>query len=88
MDVLPNTEHYWIDRFGKVALSGQPATFENYAKELDEILSCLAYQNEPNQFVAIINDVTESRKVEEALRESELKFRMIAENECRRDFYD
>lgn len=80
LDVLPNTEHYWIDRFGKVALSGQPAVFENYAKELDRYYHVLAYQNEPNQFVAIVNDVTESRKVEEALRESELKFRMIAEN--------
>jgi PAS domain S-box-containing protein len=80
LDVLPNTEDYWIEQYGKVALSGQPISFENYAQELDQYFRVLAYQNEPNQFVTIVSDVTESRKVEEALRESELKFRMIAEH--------
>ncbi|MBL8481702.1 MAG: PAS domain S-box protein, partial [Rhodocyclaceae bacterium] len=34
LEVLPGTEKYWIDTFGKVALSGEPIMYENYSAEI------------------------------------------------------
>ena len=33
-EILPDTEPYWIETYGKVALTGEPASFENYAADL------------------------------------------------------
>ena len=33
LDVLPNTEKFWIDTYGHVALTGEPIVFEHFAKE-------------------------------------------------------
>ncbi len=30
LEVLPGTEHYWIETYGKVALTGEPVSFQNY----------------------------------------------------------
>src|SRR5690606_15533536 len=32
--VMPNTEPIWIERYGQVALTGEPVDFESYAQEL------------------------------------------------------
>jgi two-component system, chemotaxis family, CheB/CheR fusion protein len=35
-ELLPNTEQYWIDTFGNVALSGESTSYQNYSSELDQ----------------------------------------------------
>ena len=32
LDVFPNTESYWIQTYGRVALTGDPVRFENYSR--------------------------------------------------------
>jgi len=34
LEVLPGTEPYWIATYGEVAVTGEPALFENYSAEL------------------------------------------------------
>lgn len=34
LDVLPQTEQFWVDRLGKVAKTGIPDRFEDYASAL------------------------------------------------------
>ncbi len=80
LEVLPSTEKYWIETYGKVATTGKLATFENFSSELNRYYHVVAYQNEPNQFATIITDITAKRKTEVELRESERKYRMLAEN--------
>ena len=65
LDVLPNTELYWIETYGKVALTGEPAFFENYAHELGKHFEVTAFRPSLNQFACIFADITDRKQAEE-----------------------
>ncbi|MBF0613064.1 MAG: PAS domain-containing protein, partial [Magnetococcales bacterium] len=74
LEVMPNTEPFWIETYGQVALSGQPIRFQNYAKELDKHFEVFVYSPQERQFATIFEDITE-RKLAEAtiLREQKVQ---------------
>lgn len=67
LEVMPQTEPYWIETYGQVALTGEPISFENYSVELDKYFRVMAFSNHPNQFVTVFDDITERKKTELAL---------------------
>ena len=67
LDVMPGTESSWIERYGKVALTGEPAQFENYAVALGKHYEVRAYCPEHGKFSTLINDITERKRAEETL---------------------
>ncbi|MFB1496457.1 MULTISPECIES: PAS domain S-box protein [unclassified Thiocapsa] len=71
LEVLPGTEKHWIETFGKVALSGEPVVFENYAAELDKHFKLNAFSPAAGQFVSLFADITESKRAALQLAESE-----------------
>jgi PAS domain S-box-containing protein len=62
LEVLPNTESYWIEKYGEVAITGESIKYENYSKELGRYFSVVAYSPQPKQFAVIISDITEEKK--------------------------
>ena len=72
LEVLPGTERHWIETYGKVALCGDPAFFENYAADIGKHFQVTAFRPAPDQFACIFSDITERKKYEEALKESKL----------------
>ena len=58
LEVLPGTEQYWIETYGQVALTGQPAKFQNYSAELDKYFNVTAYRPAPMQFACTFTDIT------------------------------
>lgn len=76
-EVLPETEDYWIDHYGKVALTGEPAAFENYSKEFDRYYDTWAFSPEKNKFAVVFSDITERKKAEQVLREGDSYFRVL-----------
>ena len=73
-EILPGIEKDpadWIGVYGKVAITGQPVVFENYAAPLDRWYSVSAYSPRKGYFAAIFEDITVRKKSEEAQRENE-----------------
>jgi PAS domain S-box-containing protein len=62
------------------SLSGEPTHFEYYASELGKYYEVSAYYPCPGQITCIFRDITERKKAEEALKQSEEKFRKIYES--------
>ena len=65
LEVLPGTEPHWIETYGRVALTGEPAFFESYAREQDKHWEVKAYRPAPHQFACIFIDITERKQAEE-----------------------
>ena len=76
-EVLPNITNdpaNWIGVYGKVALTGQPTTFENYSAPLKKWYSVSAYSPRKGYFVAIFEDITERKQAIENLVKSEQRW--------------
>ncbi len=67
LDVMPGTEHAWIERYGAVVTSGKPDLIEQYAAALDRYYEVVAYSPAPGRFATIISDVTARKAAEEEL---------------------
>lgn len=69
-EVLPDVEQYWIDIYGKVALTGEPIQFRQYAKPLDKHFNVFAFSPKPGQFAIVFNDISDLKEYEESLIEA------------------
>ncbi|HBE87925.1 MAG TPA: hypothetical protein DDW67_02135 [Elusimicrobia bacterium] len=70
LEILGDDAKEWVEIYGKVALTGEPASFEKFIKLLDRYYAILAFRPRPGQFAAIFTDVTEQKKAETTLREN------------------
>ncbi|MFA5512514.1 MAG: PAS domain S-box protein, partial [Candidatus Kapaibacterium sp.] len=68
LELLPNTEQYWIDIFGKVVTTGEPVKYEKFAQEFDKYFEVVAYRSSMNRFVTIFNDISDRKKVLDELK--------------------
>ncbi len=80
-EVLPGIEKDpadWIGVYGKVALTGQEARFEQHTPILGKWYSVIAYSPIPEHFVAVFEDITERKNIEKELRDAhaELELRV------------
>ena len=64
LDILPGTERHWIETYGRVALTGEPAYFENSAEDLQKHFIVTAFRPAQGQFACIFVDITDQKKAE------------------------
>jgi PAS domain S-box-containing protein len=78
-EIMPNTEAYWIETFGKVAQTGQPVKYLNFSRELGRYYDTYVFSSEQDTFAVVFNDVTDKIKAEEAVHElnKELSARVL-----------
>ena len=80
LEVLPGTEPYWIDIYGRVALTGEPVDFENYSGSMGKYFEVSTYQPAPNQFACMFADITKRIEAEAGARESLSRFKALLDN--------
>jgi PAS domain S-box-containing protein len=79
-EVLPNDDPRWVKAYGAVALTGQPVRFENYSAALKRHYEVFAYRPAPRQFAVVFMDITERKRVEQAVRDREEELAAIYED--------
>jgi diguanylate cyclase (GGDEF)-like protein/PAS domain S-box-containing protein len=68
LDVMPDTEKYWIDIFGRVALTGEPIAYQNFSRELGKYYDTWVFSPQKNQFAVIFSDITDRENAEAELK--------------------
>ncbi|MDI6401944.1 PAS domain S-box protein, partial [Balneolaceae bacterium ANBcel3] len=68
LEVMPETEPYWIEVFGKVAKTGNPTSYENYSKEVGKYFDVYAFSPEKDQFAVVFVDITDRKRAEEKVK--------------------
>ena len=83
-EIMPDTEEYWIEKFGHVASTGEPLAYTNFSRELDRHYDTYAFCPELGSFAVVFNDATEKIKAQEEVQKlnEELK-RRVRELEAR-----
>jgi signal transduction histidine kinase len=59
----------WIRIYGEVAVNGKSISFESFFESLQKHFAISAYRPEPNHFVTVFRDITESVKAKEDLKQ-------------------
>jgi PAS domain S-box-containing protein len=77
-EVLPNTESIWIQKYGHVALTGEPLSFEEHAEALGKYFAVTAFQSLPGRFACIFTDITARRTYEARLARKRLRLQSLA----------
>jgi diguanylate cyclase (GGDEF)-like protein/PAS domain S-box-containing protein len=80
LEIMPGTEPYWIETYGKVALTGESVMFESYAASTGKHFRVIAYQPAPMQFACTFSDDTLRIQAEEKLFRTLARLRGLLDN--------
>jgi PAS domain S-box-containing protein len=79
-EVIPSireSDEGLLEIYGRVALTGKPEKFERYVKAMKMWLSMSVYSPAKGYFVAVFDNITEQKLLEEELRTSRLQLRAL-----------
>jgi protein-histidine pros-kinase len=71
-EIAPLHEEHWFETYGKIALTGEPARFENQAAQLGrwyDVYALRVGEPEKRQVAIFFKDITERKRFEHALQE-------------------
>ncbi|MEI6280354.1 MAG: PAS domain S-box protein, partial [Verrucomicrobiae bacterium] len=68
LEIMPETEPLWIERYGHVALTGEGVEFTEYSRVLKRHFEVAAFRPQPGRFATVFMDITERKAAEEKLQ--------------------
>jgi diguanylate cyclase (GGDEF)-like protein/PAS domain S-box-containing protein len=66
-EIMPQVEQYWIDVFGKVAITGEPAYYENLFATNGRHYATYSYSPKKFQFAVLVSDIEDRIQREERI---------------------
>ena len=69
LEVFPNLEPEWLEKFGRVALTGKSEHFVAFASDTGIWFDVLAFCPAPNQYACTFFDITARKKAEQEITE-------------------
>jgi diguanylate cyclase (GGDEF)-like protein/PAS domain S-box-containing protein len=79
-EVLPDIESTWIDQYAEVVLKGKTVVIEDFSRALGKYFRVIAYPYKEDQFVVIVDDITERKEIEEEIIRNEAEMTRIISN--------
>jgi len=79
-EVFPDVEAIWPERYGQALATGQPQHFEAKIASIGRWLEVSIYRMQPGHFATIFHDISDRKRAEEALKESEAWLRAVLDN--------
>ncbi|MEF8749155.1 MAG: PAS domain S-box protein [Candidatus Accumulibacter propinquus] len=70
----------FLEIYSVVATTRQATAFEQYFEPLQKYFRITVFSPRRQEFVTVFQDITESKRLEQGLRESEMRFRSLFEN--------
>ncbi|MDF5707625.1 MAG: PAS domain-containing protein [Nostoc sp. S4] len=67
LQLAPTHEKHWFEIYGKIALTGEPARFENRAEALNrwfEVYACRVGEPKSRKVAILFKDITERKRIE------------------------
>jgi diguanylate cyclase (GGDEF)-like protein/PAS domain S-box-containing protein len=72
-----NSSFDWVNVYGQLALGSAAVRFEHYFEPAGRWYDVSAYSDKSGYFAVVFRDISESKKTEQALLESEGKYRVL-----------
>jgi len=77
LEILPDLESVWLERYGQVALTGVALEFEEYNRSLDKYFEVRVFCPAAGQFATLFHDISDRKRAENALRETQAEFEQL-----------
>ncbi|WP_445242757.1 PAS domain-containing protein [Microcoleus sp. S28C3] len=71
LELAPDHEKHWFEIYGRIAITGEPLQFENYAKALNrwfEVYACRTGEAQARKVAVVFKDISDRKRAEEMLR--------------------
>ncbi|MFW5792810.1 MAG: PAS domain S-box protein [Bacteroidota bacterium] len=76
-EVMPDLKSHWLHLWWDIAVTGGCINYENYSETFGKHLDIWVVSPKKGQFAMLFNDITEKKKSQEALKQSERNYREI-----------
>ena len=67
LEILPDTEEFWIKKYGDVVKTGRSDRFQHFSQALDKWFDVYVFKNQDHLFTTIFRDITEEKKLSDDL---------------------
>ncbi|MEG5063488.1 PAS domain-containing protein [Microcoleus sp. B3-A4] len=71
LELAPDHEKHWFEIYGRIAITGEPLQFENYAKALNrwfDVYACRTGEAQARKVALVFKDISDRKRAEEILR--------------------